>query len=340
MAHELERSRVTGNYEMAFTGEKPWHNLGQEVTKGAPLETWIKEAGMAWTAEEAPLFYYATPGSNTLVLSESHKQITRGDSGEQLGIVGKNYNMVQPRDVLEFFRDLTEQEGWHIQTAGVLRGGKKLWAMAGRDDLHDTVVKGDAISGRLLLATSLDGSMRTHAALVSERVVCANTLEVALREGNRRRIEVSHRSVFDPSLIKRKLGLMADSWTRFMEEIRTLADTPISTDDAYAVLRQVFGAPAESALDLSWLAGPGSEYEQETRDARNTDRALELFQGEGMGATARGSKGTAWGLLNAVTQLVDHEIGRTDDTRIDSAWFGRGKDFKGTAFKALLELTA
>jgi hypothetical protein len=125
-----------------------------------------------------------------------------------------------------------------------------------------------------------------------------------------------------------------------MDEIRTMAETRITTDDARDVLRQVFGAPAQSGLDLSWLAGTGAEYEQEARDARNTDRALELFQGAGIAADARGSKGTAWGLLNAVTQLVDHEIGRSDDTRIDSAWFGRGKDFKGAAFRALQELTA
>jgi phage/plasmid-like protein (TIGR03299 family) len=336
MAHDIQRSRITGKAEMAYTGAKPWHGLGQELTQGAPLDVWTREAGLDWQALEGQMFFQGE-GDEQLTPCETHKKIYRSDSRQQLGVVGQGYQLVQPSDVMGFFRDLTEREGWHIQTAGALRGGKKLWCMAGRGDMHDTVVKGDAISGRLLLATSLDGSMRTVAALVSERVVCANTLAVALGEGGRK-LAVSHRSVFDPTAIKHKLGLMPEAWARFMDEIRGLAETRISKDDARDVLRSVFGAPSQSGLDLSWLAGPGVELEQQ--EGRNAERAFELFDGEGIAADARGSKGTAWGLLNAVTQMVDHEMGRSADTRIDSAWFGRGNDYKAATFKALQELTA
>lgn len=343
MAHELSLNRNTGLYEMAFTGETPWHGLGQSVTKGAPLETWIKEAGFNWHAKELPLFYKRPQGAT--VPTDLGKIIVRSDTQDELAIVGQDYNVVQPRDIMEFFRDLTEDHGWHIQTAGVLRGGRKLWVMAGRDDLNDQVVKGDSISGRLLLATSLDGSMKTHCALVSTRVVCANTLAVSLGEKGRQRIEVSHRSVFNANAIKRKIGLVDSAWDKFMKTTRAMAEFHVPEVEATSILRKVFGAPSTApALDLSWLHGFGSDSgigatdDEDVQENRNVDRALELWHGDGRGSEHDGSDGTAWGLLNAVTELVDHEIGRTQDTRLDSAWFGRGKDFKAAAFRELAEL--
>jgi phage/plasmid-like protein (TIGR03299 family) len=344
MAHEISQNRITGRNEMAFTGETPWHGLGQSVTKGAPLETWIKEAGFDWHAQERPLYFKHR--GEVLAQTDLGKIITRSDTNDELAIVGQDYNVVQPREIMEFFRDLTEEHGWHIQTAGVLRGGRKLWVMAGRDDLNCQVVKGDPISGRLLLATSLDGSMKTHSALVSTRVVCANTLAVSLGEKGRNRIEVSHRSVFDASAIKRKLGLVDSAWDKFMKSCALMADFQVPEVEATGVLRKVFGAPSTaSTLDLSWLGSFGGDSQlvptgddEDLRENRNVDRALELWHGAGRGSEHEGSDGTAWGLLNAVTELVDHEMGRTSDTRLDSAWFGRGKDFKAAAFRELAEL--
>lgn len=349
MAHELERNRITQKIEMAFTGETPWHQLGQRVTKGAKLEVWLEEAGFLWEAQELELLYRPVISGKKQAMAPTSlgKIITRSDTGDELAIVGPDYNVVQPREVMEFFRDLTEEEGWHIQTAGVLRGGKKLWVMAGRDDLRDQPSKGDSLLGRLLLATSLDGSMKTHCAFVAERVVCANTLAIALNETGRTRIEVSHRSIFDAASIKRRMGLVDSAWDRFMNRTRKLAQFHMEEPQAIDVLRKVFGAPSTGeAIDLSWLQfgadaliGPDPEIDDEdVRENRNVERALALWQGEARGSQHKGSVGTAWGLLNAVTELVDHEIGRTSDTRLDSAWFGRGKDFKNAAFRELTEM--
>lgn len=345
MAHELSTNKRTQKVEMAFTGNTPWHGLGQSVTKGASIEVWQDEAGMLWEAREATLSYKPKIDSYPkvgIVTNDTHKLLYRSDTGEELGIVGAGYNIVQPKEVLEFFRDLVEDEGWHIQTAGVLRQGKKLWAMAGRDDIKDQVVKGDAISGRLLLATSLDGSMRTHCALVSECVVCANTLEVAMTEGGRVRHEVSHRTIFNPRALKRKMGLVESAWESFMAQTKKMAAFHVPDDMALDVLRKVFGAPTVTeAVDLSWLGQDAVESEEEdARENRNVERALELWTGDARGADHFGRDGTAWGLLNAVTELVDHEIGRSRDTGLDSAWFGRGKDFKNAAFKELQLITA
>ena len=342
MAHELS-IRETGKVEMAYTGETPWHGLGQEVTQGASIGVWTREAGMDWQAKQAPVFYHVSkdkPGSPRNAVD--HKVIYRSDTGDALAVMGSKYNIVQPVDVLEFFRDLTEDDGWYIHTAGVLRGGRKLWAMASNGESGEVTRKGsakDPVTQNLLLATSLDGSMKTIAALTAIRVVCANTLAIALQDSGEK-LQVSHRSIFDPSAIKRALGVSHESFKVFMEKAREMADTPIQLDESLDVLRCIFGSPvAQQAPDANWMgkltALASAPVIPEAKESRVVSRILELFDGAGMGADLKTAKGTRWGLFNAITQHVDQEMGRSDDTRLDSAWFGRGQGFKQQAFEEL-----
>jgi phage/plasmid-like protein (TIGR03299 family) len=345
MAHEIS-IRANGKAEMAFVGDTPWHGLGQSVTKGASIGVWAKEAGMDWEAKEAPVLFHRDPPTSFAPKAvDSHKVIYRGDTGLALGVVGARYNVVQPRDVLEFFREETENSGWYIHTAGVLREGRKLWAMAtnGQLDLV-TGKKSDQVLRQILFATSLDGSMKTVVKPVATVVVCANTLAMALMEGSKT-VTVSHRSVFDAVAVKKALGLSSDSFDNFLRKAREMAETPIKMDEALEVLRKVFGAPAPeraAKVDLAWMGKLSdltdeikAEDEAEEKEVRSTGRVLELFDGAAIGAGKAGRSGTRWGLFNAITEHVDHEMGRTPDTRLDSAWFGRGDTFKQTAFNEL-----
>lgn len=351
MAHELT-IRKNGKAEMAYAGDTPWHGLGQPVTAGASIGVWQHEAGMDWEAMSSPVLWRGlqvkTDGSGRVMRDDlrgdtGSKVIWRSDTEDALAVVGSNYKIVQPKEVLEFFRDLTEDGGWHIHTAGTLRGGRKLWAMASNGIDGNVGKKGtDNVRMNLLLATSLDGSMKTQAMMTSIRVVCANTLAMALQE-NGEVVRISHRSVFDPAAIKRSLGVAEESFEAFMRTARELANTPINLDHARDVLREIFGTPAPQ-VDTSWMgelsrvraADPIGD--QDDQDIRSVDRVLQLFDGAGLGSDMATAKGTRWGLLNAVTQHVDHEMGRSRDTGLDNAWFGRGNKFKQEAFE-LLALT-
>jgi phage/plasmid-like protein (TIGR03299 family) len=358
MSHELTL-RADGKTEMAFTGDTPWHGLGQNVTKGASIGVWLKEAGMDWEARTAAPIYTPVVGRTTEQggeryvkaqsprVVEDSKIIYRGDTGAPLSIVGRDYKIVQPKQVLEFFREEVESGGWYIHTAGTMRGGRKLWAMATCED-SKRYVKGkqDLMVRNLLCATSLDGSMRTTVALTDVRVVCANTLRAALDSvyGARAadRVEISHRSIFNPQAIKKVLGVAMDSYETFMASVRELSETPIDLTEAEEVLEQIFKPEKkEQNIDLSWmgnLADLGKPVEAEPTQARSISRILALFDGEGMGANLKTAKGTRWGLLNAVTQYVDHEMGRTPDTRLDSAWFGRGAGLKTQTYELLAKV--
>jgi phage/plasmid-like protein (TIGR03299 family) len=347
MAHELS-IKANGNAEMAYVGSTPWHGLGQQVTQGASIGVWQKEAGMDWEALSAtPEITHCEGLEDGVTLGFSDYQaLYRSDTRAPLAIVGANYKLVQPRAVLEFFRDLTETGGWHIHTAGVLRGGRKLWAMASNGEgssiepWRKDAKKADRINQNLLLATSLDGSMKTIAALTAVRVVCANTLALALRD-NGEKVQVSHRNIFDPAAIKRAIGLSHDSFAAFIKAAREMADTPIKLDESLEVLRGIFGSPeSKQPPSTAWmgkLADLGAQpiIPADEKEGRSVSRILELFDGAGRGASMASAKGTRWGLFNALTEHVDHEMGRSPGTRLDSAWFGRGNGFKQQAFTAL-----
>lgn len=337
MAHELAR-RADGRAAIAFVGETPWHGLGQELTKGASIGVWKKEAGLDWEAEEGVPQVQSSPRL-PLIAFDDYKALYRSDTREPLAIVGAGYQVVQPGEVLEFFRELVESQGWYIHTAGALRGGRKVWALA-TNETSANVGKGDRINHNILLATSLDGSMRTTAIETAVRVVCANTLAMALNGASSGKIiKVSHRSEFDKDEVLGALGLQQDRFKVFMEKAREMADTPVSLDQAQALLAKVFKLDVKPKVDTSWLGSLGSQAAtDETPDNRGIQAILRLFEGEGRGATLKSAQGTRWGLLNAVTEHVDHFMGRTPDTRLDSAWFGRGSSIKADAFKILAEI--
>lgn len=337
MAHELSIT-TTGKAEMAYVGETPWHGLGQSVTKGASLDVWAKEAGLDWEAKEAvPLFHCTLDKPGTLRSVSSNKVLYRSDSGAPLSVVGTDYKVVQPRDVLEFFRDMTESGGWHIHTAGALRGGRKIWAMA-TNNTFGTIGGKDIVYPHLLLATSLDGSLRTTAKLTATRVVCANTVAMALSDAGNQ-VRVSHRTEFDPRVVKRALGIASSSFEDFLTKAKAMAEIHITRESAREALDRIFfgEAPRKPALDLSWLNKLGSApiIPDDAKESRVVTRALELFEGAGRGAQFKTSKGTRWGLFNAVTEMVDHEMGRSADTRVEASWFGRGDGFKTAAWKEL-----
>jgi phage/plasmid-like protein (TIGR03299 family) len=236
------------------------------------------------------------------------------------------YKLVQPRETLEFFRDLIDAAGFKLNTAGTLHGGRKFWALA-NINAEDRIVGNDLVKGRLMIATSCDGSMNTIVKNVAERVVCANTLAIALGESGAGMVRVSHRTHFDAVAVKKQLGIAVTSFERFVTEARKLAARRVGA--------------AETQLFIAKVLGKADEDPVKVTEDKAFQSILNLFNGAGRGAQLPGVKGTAWGLVNAVTEHVDHYArARTLDNRMDSAWFHRGSDLKQTAMEEALVLVS
>lgn len=312
---------------MAYTGEKPWHGLGNKLAAQQPVEIWKEQAGMDWAIEESEVRYIS--GNNNVGVINAfpeQKVLYRSDTKAPLAVVSKRFKVVQPGEVLEFYRDLTAHSGFELETAGVLREGRKFWALARTG--QSTVLKGrDRVDGYLLLATACDGTLATTAQFTSVRVVCNNTLRVALG-GASGAIKVPHRSRFDADTVKRQLGITVSSWDGFVARMKALVECPVDPDTVEGLLRRV----------LTYQVQDGKANVVNEQALANV-RAL--YEGGGRGAMLASSRGTAWGVLNSVTEFVDHHRrARSDDHRRDAAWFGQGAQIKQKAWEQVLELVS
>ena len=318
MAH-LIANTISGKAAMAYVGETPWHGLGQQLTKDSTIETWAEESGLDFQLATADVQF--TPpasvwnGFKAQALPYDGKKVMyRTDSNMPLGLVSSQYKIVQPIEVLEFFRDMVGSIA-HLETAGVLRNGAHYWALAKMDGEFN--IAGDKVNQYLLLASSADGSLATQARLTSVRVVCNNTLQLAQR--GKANVSVRHNSVFKPEAIKAELANSNEAFKTFEQTAKALASIKLGSAKAQSIFTSILGG-------------------DEKNPSRAAARALALFEGAGIGAELESAKGTAWGALNAVTQLMDWETARTGDARLATAWFGGGVNVKQQAVEALLAL--
>ncbi len=321
---------------MAYTGQTPWHQLGNALPAQQSIETWTEAAGMNWSIHEAPVRFMAVDkdaGAAGLYGEArefpEQKVLYRSDTKEPLSVVGTRYQVVQPREVLEFYRDLTELSGYELETAGVLKAGRKFWALA-RTGKSVALKGNDVVNSYLLLATSCDGTLATMAMPTTVRVVCNNTLSIALREMGSSAVKVPHRSSFDAQAVKRQLGIAVSQWDSFMYRMKTLAERKVKTHEAMNYFLKVVCQTEDRAPSSIGLT-----------NERALKKIQSLYEGHGRGAELQAAKDTAWGLLCAVTEFVDHEKqARSRDNRLDSAWFGQGALLKQRALDQALQLVS
>ena len=346
MAHQIE--------QMAYVGQTPWHGLGNPLTPNQPIEVWAKQAGMDWQIESSNVSYMAEnhKGQSLILPHDEQRVLYRSDTHAPLSVVSQRYQEVQPREILEFYRDLTEQSGFELETAGVLKGGKKFWALAKTG--QTSALKGkDVSNGYILLATACDGTLATTAQFTSIRVVCNNTLAIALKGQNSSAgvVKVPHSTKFDAQKIKQQLGISVRAWNEHMYEMKQLSQRKVTQQEAAAYFDAVFNntslSPTEQDDSIIQfyrnVAAQGSQSnkaENKTEpNGRAMSKVMSMFNGHGRGAELSSAKDTAYGLLCSITEFADHERrAMSQDHRLDSAWFGAGAGLKQRGLEQALRL--
>jgi phage/plasmid-like protein (TIGR03299 family) len=315
---------------MAYVGEQPWHGLGARLAPHQPLEVWAQQAGMNWQIETANVqFITGRPLPGALQVYPEQKVLYRSDTQAPLSVVSKRFKVVQPVEILDFYRDLTEIGGYELETAGVLKEGRKLWALA-RTGQSVTLKGGDTVNGYLLLATACDGTLATTAQFTSVRVVCNNTLAIAI--GNSAgAVKVPHRSKFDAQAVKQQLGIAITPWSSFSNYIKELAECKVADKVVERFLNNVFTHASSDTTGRPSAIVNGQAIK----------KIQMLYAGHGRGAGWVSATGTAWGVLNSVTEYVDHyRRAHSGDHRRDAAWFGQGATLKQRAWNEALQLLA
>lgn len=343
MSHEIDMSNNREN--MVYVGDTPWHRLGTAFDGNEDFDQWRIAAGFNWEAESKALHYKAQPvylGQDDVNIAlPSHKALVRSDTGTVLGVVGKDYKVVQPSDVLGFFKDIAfASDGrYTMETAGCLFDGRRIWALA-KTQNEIKIGANDIIKPYLLLGTGFDGKISTFASYTAVRVVCHNTLSMAVGSNCvNADIRITHAQTFNANDVKHALGLIesaeADTLAGFAETANTLAGRPVNDTEVFTYFAGLYGPKREKGQSVQSLRIADFTNSQK----RNIDQLIRLFQG-GPGAELESSKGTSWGLVNAVTHFEDFKRGKDAQRRLQSAGFGAGANRKKEAVKVALALAA
>lgn len=314
MAHELEM--INGVAQMAYRKSNglPWHGLGTPVDDDMTPREMMVAAGLNWEVNKVPTFIDVNgerieTGQEALVRSSDNKILTQ---------VGPGWNPVQNQEAFDFFSDFVSAGDMVMDTAGSLKDGQIVWALA---DVRDgfSLFNGDEVRGYLLFSNPHQYGKAIDIKFVMERVVCNNTLAVALNEKNQPSVRVNHRSQFDANKVKEILGLSHNKVETFKEAAEFLGSKRYNEQSLTNFMAKVFG---ESNRDDKYLS-------------RTAEQAMAVVEDQ-PGDNFR--PGTWWNAYNAVTYMADHKLGRSADTRMTSAWFGTNAKRKVEALDLALEM--
>lgn len=317
-------------YRYAERNDVPWHGLGarigrDEYISAAEFQT---RAGANWLISKRPVWYRPAPDVKA-VEDKDHFVLMRNDTHAALSIVGKQYKPVQNSQIFHFFHEFCERGDMIIETGGVLDEGRKVWALATLKEGF-TLTGGDRVSGHLLLSDSRDGGA-LRAKFTPVRVVCANTLAIALSESNgasNPEFRLNHRSRFDADVAKKALGISHDMLLKFKEQAEHLRDRSMSSIAFKEFVEKLF--PPKVHVD------PKTK-EEVTQHPRARDYAMDALvnqKGRELG------EGTWWQGFNAITYMLDHNKNRisNDASRLQNSWFGDGARIRQRALETALEM--
>lgn len=314
MAHEVET--------MAYSKvEVPWHGLGVAVEADLTPDEMLAKAGLDWTVSCQKLRTEAG------IRVKSHRALVRDSDNRVLDIVGPNYTPTQNAEAAAFFKKFTDAGQMTMETAGSLRHGERVFFLARLQESF-ALAGGDEVQGYLLLCSPHKFGKALTAMFTPVRVVCMNTLTMALASGNKR-FSMPHIKVFDAEVMKaaeQALGITRELMTDFKEKATFLSQVPYKTLDVQRYIATLFQPET-----LGQTANDHDLQDEFKQTAKLVYESLETQPG------AELSKGTYWSALNAVTHVVDHKLGRVRDNAMYNAWFGQQGALKRRAVDLAVE---
>jgi len=368
MSHEIDFS--LGRAAVFTTGKPAWHGLGTTVAEAQTAEQAIELAGQNWSVGMYPLTTWTEDRAS--IDCDDYRAIVREDIGRVLGVVGPGYTPFQNRHVFEFLDSLTA-EGMKYESAGALKGGKRVWMLA-RMPGEARVGRDDVSYPYALASTGHDGCNAIKILPTATRVVCWNTLTAAIATGRERTLNIRHTANAKERLgqARKTLGLIQEEFAKHGQAMQALAARKLNSAESSAYFQELFPTRTESRAQAlhevrhamgaglldsildqqtghaeivsELLAGHFARTEAEANRNRGIlQQIMENYESERNNLP--GIEHSAWSALNAVTEYVDHDRksrGRNDqeraENRLQSNWFGSGAQLKNQAYQAALQL--
>lgn len=315
MAHLVET--------MAYAGETPWHGLGKEVPADLSPAQMLEAAGLDWSVDKIQTFaniqgQQVYTGKDALV---------RSSDGRILDVVSQDWNPLQNEEAFEFFNDFVCSGDMAMHTAGSLRNGQIVWALAKVNESFE-VFGGDQVDSYLLFTLPHKFGQSIDVRFTPIRVVCNNTLTLSLSSKEDNMVKVSHRRQFDGDQVKQMLGVASDKLAQYKEMAKFLGSKKYKTESVKEYFNRIFPVNAY-----------GRSKNEETKQKKEMSQSATLaMQALHQQPGASFAEGSWWSAFNAVTYLTDHVIGRTQEGRLTSAWYGPNKALKVKALETAVAM--
>jgi len=305
MAHLMET--------MAWAGQTPWHGLGERVSDDLTTEQMQIASGTNWKVRKNKLGFFAN--GVFVEVPDTKMALVRQSDNKVLSMVSEHWNEVQNDEAFDFFRHYVEAGKMKMHTAGSLKEGRVVWVLAKLEDGF-TIKHGkkrDEVESYLLFTNPHEYGRALDIRFTPIRVVCNNTLTLALHNQNEEGVvRLNHRQKFDPDHARQVLGLAEMKMEQYSELAEFLASKQYTKAKVRNYIKSIFPNMSKNEDNKNELSRPAT-------------RVLELVE------TSPGADiapGTWWNAFNAVTFAIDHELGHTADTRLQSSWYGVNKGRK------------
>jgi phage/plasmid-like protein (TIGR03299 family) len=328
MAHLIDES--TGQAAAFFARKPAWHGLGTVVADALSSADAIRAARLDWHVRQYPVFARLDDGR---VLETDRVANVRTDTDRVLGVVSKDYVPLQNREAFAFLDSLVEDGSLCYETAGAVKEGRQIWLLARMPGSLAPAGTSDEILPYALLTNGHDGSRAITVLPTTVRVVCNNTLCLALRKGEGQLLRIRHEGDIASKIeaARQCLGLVSERLDAFQEQISALAARDLSVPEASLYFQRLF--PIEGDLT------------DRQRDKNGDILSLLLDNFVNERNTLPGVTGTAWAAYNAVSEWADHQRtvrGPNDTQRAENRFLsvvqGPAHDLKHQAFEMALAL--
>jgi len=292
MSHEI--SRVQGIDEAYYAENPAWHSLGQVTETALTSQGAIRMAHLDWDVLQSPV-YFDPDGDGMYQRANNAIVNYRADTNDVLGIVTKQYKIVQNIEAFDFMDSLLESGDLRYESAGALKGGRIVWLLARIPGDISIGSTDDVTRKYMLLYNSHDGTKSVRVSPTNVRVVCWNTLQVAISSRDNE-VSIRHKGSIKDKLqdARKVLQIVNSGYDVFAKKAQILAETVIKVEDfekLVSVVEPDIANPEEK--DLKNLE-------------RRRDKIRAYFASESQWAMEHNLPITAWTALNAVTAHNTH----------------------------------
>jgi len=322
MAHELEIvDGVASFFEVSPSGERmAWHKLGACVKNAPTTEEAMRLARQDWTVESKDVFWHADRG-----YIKGWKANVRSDTGAVLGMVSSKYRIIQNKDSFDFLDSLVQDGVARYETAGCLGIGERTFALL-QVKGHTKIADSEQVP-YVLVFNSHDGKSALSVCPTSVRVVCANTVRMAL-SGQQIRFQHNSTAEAKMKMASKMMDTMHDTWSEWVDAAQRMVKCKMDETDLDRLMDELYPAPKDEDTDMA---------------KERHDEKLKSIKGIYKNHhTQQNIKGTAWGVYNAVTYFENHSDqhivkGQRNEGMAERLTLGTGDAVMSKAFQLLQE---